>query len=63
VGLAEIDKAKAAFDSVRRIAPEFIQSRLEGFAPFRKAEDRERYSVFVRIAAGLEDPSAADALR
>jgi adenylate cyclase len=63
VGLAEIDKAKAALDRVRRIAPEFVQARLEGFAPYRKAEDRERYSVFLRIAAGLEDPSAADALR
>ena len=63
VGLAEIDKAKAALDRVRRIAPELIQSRLEGSLVFRKAEDRERFFVFLRIAAGLEDPSAADALR
>ncbi len=63
VGLGEIDKAKAALDRARRIAPEFIQARLEGKWPFRKGETRERLSVFLRIAAGLEDPSAADALR
>ena len=63
VGLAEIDKAKAALEGARRVAPEYIQSRLEGAAPFRKAEDRERFLVFLRVAAGLEDPSAADALR
>lgn len=63
VGLAEIDKAKAAFDRLRHIAPDYIQARLEGTLPFRKAEDRERYAVFMRIAAGLEDPSKADAFR
>jgi adenylate cyclase len=63
VGLAEIDQAKAALVRARRIAPEFIQGRLGGFVPYRKAEDRERFSVFLRIAAGLEEPSAADALR
>jgi len=63
VGLGEIDKAKAALGRARHIAPEFIQSRLEGKWPFRKAETRERLSVFLRIAAGLEDPNAASALR
>jgi tetratricopeptide (TPR) repeat protein len=63
VGLAEIDKATAALDRLRRIAPEFIQARLKDPIRFRKHEDRERFTVFLRIAAGLEDPSAADALR
>jgi adenylate cyclase len=63
VGLCEMDKAKAELDKMRRIAPEFIRSRLEGVNPYRKAEDRERFSVFLRIAAGLEDPNAADKLR
>ena len=30
---------------------------------FRGSESRERYTTFLRIAAGLEDPSLADALR
>ncbi len=63
VGLDEIDKAKAALATARRIAPEFIQNRLDGYAPYRKAEDKERVAVFLRIAAGLEDTSAADPLR
>jgi adenylate cyclase len=63
VGRGEIDKAKAALESARRMAPELIQSRLEGNWPFQRAETREHLSVFLRIAAGLEDPSAADALR
>lgn len=63
VGLAETDQAKAALDKARGIAPEYIRSRVEGVNPYRKSEDRERFSVFLRIAAGLEDPSTADALR
>jgi TolB-like protein len=63
VARAEIDKAKAALDGARRVAPEYVKLRLGGHMPYRKVEDRERYSVFLRIAAGLEDPSAADRLR
>ena len=47
----------------QRLVPELIQSRLNGVVPFRKAEDRQRLTTFLRIAAGLEDPSAAEALR
>lgn len=63
VGLGEIEKAKAALELARRLAPEYVQSRLDGFSPYRKLEDRRRQMVFLRIAAGLEDPSAADSLR
>jgi len=63
VGLGEIAQARSALDRARQIAPEFIQDRLGGYIPFRRAEDRERYSVFLRIAAGVEDPNAADRLR
>jgi hypothetical protein len=63
VGLCEIDKAKAAIDRARCIAPEFVQAMLEGGFPLRKVEDQKRFSVFLHIAAGLEAPSAADALR
>lgn len=63
VARSEIDKAKAALDEARRVAPEYVESRLTGNMPYRKAGDRERYSVFLRIAAGIDDPSTADALR
>jgi hypothetical protein len=36
---------------------------LEGTSSFARPEDRARQRTFLRIAAGLEDPSAADALR
>ena len=63
VGLGDVDKAKAALEIARRLAPEFVRSRLDGDVPFRNPEHRQRYTTFLRIAAGLEDPSAAEALR
>ena len=59
VGLADIEKAKSALDRTRRIAPEFVEARLRGYAPYRKPEDRQHFTVFLRIAAGLEEPGAA----
>jgi adenylate cyclase len=63
VGTGEIDKAKAAFNGAYALAPEFFRTRLEGFSVLARPEDRQRGIVFYRVAAGLEDPSAADALR
>jgi adenylate cyclase len=63
VGAGEIDKARVAFDSGQRLAPEYFRSRLEGTASYARPEDRTRAIAFLRVAAGLEDPSAADALR
>ena len=61
VGTGEIDKAKTAFAALQRLAP---GSRLEDASSlYGRAEDRVRFQTFLRIAAGLEDPSAADALR
>jgi adenylate cyclase len=60
VGLGEIEKAKAAMAVARRIGPEFVDRHLAGDL---YGQMRERQRVFTRIAAGLEDPSAADALR
>jgi adenylate cyclase len=73
VGLGDLDKAKSALERARALAPEFIdyhlrsQSRIETPNP-RKPVDggtefRRRYHFFLRLAAGLEDPSAAEALR
>ena len=64
VGLGEIGKAKAMFETYPKMAsPEYLRGRLEGTWPFGRAEDRKRATTFLRIAAGLEDPSAAKALR
>jgi adenylate cyclase len=62
VGLGEIAKARAALDESTRIAPGQVERSLAGFM-FRKEEHQRRGTTFLRIAAGLEDPTAADALR
>jgi tetratricopeptide (TPR) repeat protein len=63
VGANEIAKARAVFAEGQRRAPEYFKSRLEGTWWYARPEDRKRAITFFRIAAGLEDPSAADALR
>ncbi|MBS0527620.1 MAG: hypothetical protein JSS04_28620 [Proteobacteria bacterium] len=63
VGTGEIDKAKAAFTTGQRVSPEFFRTRLKGTPAYARPEDRERATTFLGIAAGLEDPSAAEALR
>ena len=63
VGLGEIDKAKTQFETVQRLLPNWVASRLRGEWTFRRPEDVKRYATFLRVAAGLEDPSAAEAVR
>jgi TolB-like protein/tetratricopeptide (TPR) repeat protein len=63
VGLGDMKRAQAAFENLRNLAPKFAEARLAGLTILKKPEDQRRYTVFLRIAAGLEDPSAADALR
>jgi adenylate cyclase len=63
VGANEIAKARAVFAAAQRLAPEYIKSRLEGTWMYARSEERRRANTFFRIAADLEDASAADALR
>jgi TolB-like protein/class 3 adenylate cyclase len=63
VGAGEIDKAKAAFAAGQKLWPAFFRSRLNGDTMAARPEDRGRTLIFMRVAAGLEDPSAADAVR
>jgi len=63
VGLGKIDKAKAELETAQRLLPNWVASRLRGEFTFRRPEDVKRYTTFLRVAAGLEDPSAADELR
>ena len=62
VGLGEIAQARAALDESTRIAPGQVERSLAGFM-YRKPEHQRRGTTFLRVAAGLEDPTAADALR
>jgi adenylate cyclase len=62
VGLGEIAKAKIAMETACKLGPEYVQARLNGQDPY-PADFSQRYVTFLRVAAGLEDPSAADALR
>jgi len=63
VGANEIAKAQAMFAAGQTLAPEYVASRLEGTWAYGRAEDIKRATTFLRIAAGIEDPSAAAALR
>jgi len=63
VGLGEIEKAREALEKARLAAPEFINGALNGKSVLRRLEDRRKYHLFLRIAAGLEDTSAAEELR
>jgi hypothetical protein len=63
VGAGEVDKAKAAFAAGYALLPAFFGIRLEGQSILARPEDRRRNYIFLRIAVGLEDPSAADAVR
>ena len=63
VGLDELGQARAAFEVARRLAPAYVQSRLDGHALIREGEYRQRFTTFIRIAAGLEDPDTAKPLR
>jgi len=64
VGVGEIDAAKTSFEALQKVASEeWVRSRLEGAWSYARPEDRRRATTFLRVAAGLEDPGAAEALR
>ena len=63
VGLGEIGKAEQALERARRLAPGFVERGLAGGFVHRDPEHLRRATTFLRIAAGLEVPGAAEALR
>ncbi len=63
VGLGDIAKAKEALHTARNLGPAVIQARLDGYSPYGREEGRARQVLFLRIAAGLENPVGADGLR
>ena len=63
VGLGQVVLAASTVDKIREISPTYLDERLAGGYGFEKQGDVTRATTFIRIAAGLEDPSAAEALR
>jgi adenylate cyclase len=59
VGLGETERAKAALTAARRLGPKYVERLVNGDLVFRKTEDRARVNTLLRVAAGLEDASAA----
>lgn len=63
VGVGRIDRATAAFRQVEKIAPSLVEARLAGRWLTSNPDYLARAHLFLRIAAGLAPPEAADALR
>jgi adenylate cyclase len=54
-GLGDLDKARAALEEARRIAPEIVQRRLNSRRSDGKKTTGHRFDMLLRIAAGLPD--------
>ena len=64
VAMGDVERGKKAFEVASRLAPELIKARLSGRPTFfRNPENQQRYTTFIRIAAGIEDLGVADAVR
>ncbi|HSQ03082.1 MAG TPA: adenylate/guanylate cyclase domain-containing protein, partial [Burkholderiales bacterium] len=64
IGLGNIEGGRAVLAEVLRLDPDLLQRNLQALiGGFRVVEHRRRYDTFLRVAAGLEDPSVAEALR
>lgn len=63
VGLGDLDQARVSIEKARELSPALLEARLNGVLVFRRAEDRHRHTTFLRVAAGLGPPEAADPFR
>jgi len=63
VGLGQLDKAQAGLETLRRLDANFFRSTGASRANFARAEDRERATIFLKVASGKLEPSAAAAVR
>ncbi|MCL4747043.1 MAG: hypothetical protein KJZ83_16740 [Burkholderiaceae bacterium] len=65
VGLGDLAAASEALERARRLATSYVQARIDDAVSFRfrSKADLDRARVFLRIAAGLEPLSAAEAFR
>jgi adenylate cyclase len=63
VGLGDLAKAKSAFEDALAVAPELVRWWLEMTTASGAKASGDRFRTLLRVAAGLEDPGAADAWR
>jgi TolB-like protein len=63
VGLGDVQQAQVTYALAKAKAPELVAARLAGKWPSPGSVYYQRAHTFFRIAAGLEDPSAAGVLR
>lgn len=63
VGLGELARAKVSFATAQHLAPALVAARLAGKWPSSGTVYYHRAHTFFQIAAGLEKPEAAAALR
>ena len=63
VGAGQIERAKTAFEAMRELSPAYAHRALTHDAPMRMPEDRQRFTLATRIAAGLEPAARAVKLR
>ena len=63
VGAGQVERAKTAFETMRTLSPAYAHRALTQDAPLRKPEDRKRFTLATRIAAGLEAPARSAELR
>jgi TolB-like protein/Flp pilus assembly protein TadD len=63
VGLGDIAQARQTVARLRQIAPSHLDMRLEQGWACQRADDARRLLTFIRVAAGLEVPAMAEALR
>jgi adenylate cyclase len=50
----QIEEARKAIAAMQRLSPEYLSQRLGGESTYKRAEDRERATRFLRIAAGVD---------
>ena len=63
VGAGQVERAKTAFETMRTLSPAYANRALTQDAPLRKPEDRQRFTLATRIAAGLEASARVAELR
>ena len=62
-GAGDVALATAAFNAVQALSPHYADRALTLDPPFQRPDDRKRFRLAFRIAAGLEDAAAVAALR
>ena len=63
VGLGDVARARIECEVLRKLSPEIADRTLAGQWLSTDPEFCKRATIFMRIAAGLEDPAAAEAVR